>query len=182
MTLCEQVLWVEALDERIEFLELSLLVSALLQDEGIGSLRENAFVDVEGGAFADGKGDGIGGARIQLDEAAALTQVELREEGLASDVVDQHVVNARIEVRERIEEEVVGQRTRRLHLLERDAELHRLLRADPDGNDALLACDGRLVWLENQDGWLLGLRENHCQNSHLNHGVIIAKGISRFLL
>ena len=74
-----------------------------------------------------------------------LGNAEAREERAVLHVIDEHVVDERVEVRQGVEHEIVRDGAGELRLLERHGDAERLMRPDADGNDTCLALGRRLL-------------------------------------
>jgi hypothetical protein len=80
------------------------------------------------------------------------------------------VVDLRVEVRQRVEEQVVRHRPREPRFFQRDAHLRRFVHAHPDGDDARLSfLDDLLYRLQHDDGRRRRRRDDQRLNGNGNH-------------
>ena len=123
----------QRVDEITEDAEALLLVR-LGDDAGA---VEHGLRGEDGRRDAHGEGDGVGGARVDLEVVAARDEHDAGAICLVSEVRDDDVPDADAEVRQDAHEQVVGERALGLHALELHGDRLRLPAADPDGQVAL---------------------------------------------
>ena len=149
-----EILGRDVLEERFKLFHFLVGVEV-----GLGQVRErrpfeHVFFGEERCALSYRQRERVRRPGVELDEAASLREVESCVERPFPDVVDDDMVDASVEVGDRVEEEVMGHGARGVGVLYRQAYLGRLVRPDPYGNDALFSLGRVLDRLENEDGRL----------------------------
>src|SRR5262249_11259230 len=126
-----EVVDVEGFDELLEHGQLLFVdgYALFLRDAGFSlcfltfknhaSLIEDGFLDEDRHFGADGEGDGVAGAGVDLEVLAVLVEDEARVEGLVGEVVDDDLGELAAELLDDAAQEVVGERAANGHVLHR---------------------------------------------------------------
>ena len=152
----------EALDDLLGVVDLALELDRVLDDELGGG--------EDGGLGAHRQGEGVAGARVDVDLGAVLHQRELGVEGAVLELGDGDARDLGLELADDVGEQVVRHRPRQLGALQLDEDGGGLGVADPDGQELVA-----LQRLEQDDRLLADDVEADAVDDHLLdvHGALI---------
>src|ERR1700722_1044350 len=158
-----KILWRDLVEELLELLDdvLGLLDVVLELDGGLG---DDFLGGVDRGAAADGEGDRVAWARVDLELAVADAEGDRGEERVLAQLGDGDLRALDLEVAEDVAEEVVRHRPRRAGSLQLHQDRGGLRMADPDRQE-LVALDG----LQEHDRLLANHVEADAVDDHLLH-------------
>ena len=136
MRLVGEVLRSDALEEQVEIFQL-VRVFLLLQggEQKLPGCFEHGFLYIDGRVLPNGERYRVRRPRVEFDEPSVLGYRKFSEEQMSFYPVDEHMVDPRVEGRQAIEEQIVGQGPAEPCLFERDPQVHSFRYADEYRHD-----------------------------------------------
>ena len=170
-----KVFGLDRLDKGMELLDIILVQNMVLfDDERVRFLFEHILFDIDWRILTDCKIDRITWTRVKVDQVSIVAQIEPYEERFVLHTRSEHMINVGIQVRERIEEHIMGNRTRKTNVLDGEPHLRCFGKPDPDGKHTTRILN-RLIAIRAQHKHRRrnGLRDDERLYIATNHEVLL---------